>query len=168
MQSHVATTAERAGQLRSAMRVWTTGVAIVTAAHAGETHGMTVSSFTSISLDPPLIAISLNADSQTHSLVQRARAFGVTILAADQQELSERFAGEREAAGDRMAGVATETYVTGAPFIRGGLAFLDCRVTKTIGAGGNTLFVAEVVAVREDGGGLPLVYHNRGYRQLKD
>ena len=164
----MATTEERAGQLRSAMRAWTTGVTIVTATHAGETHGMTVSSFTSISLDPPLIAISLNAESHTHGLVQRAGAFGVTILAADQQELSERFAGEGEATGDRMAGLPTETYVTGAPFIRGGLAFLDCQVTKTIHAGGNTLFIAEVVAVCEDGGGLPLVYHNRAYRQLKE
>jgi len=150
------------------MRAWTTGVAIVTAAHDGRQHGMTVSSFTSISLDPPLIAISLQTSSQTQALVIRAQAFGVTILAADQQDLSERFAGRAGNDDERLDGLQTETLVTGAPFIAGGLAFLDCRVRQTIRAGMNTLFVAEVVAVSEDDRQSPLVYHDRAYRQLRD
>jgi flavin reductase (DIM6/NTAB) family NADH-FMN oxidoreductase RutF len=162
------TPAERADELRSAMRAWTTGVAIVTAVHEGEQHGMTVSSFASISLDPPLIAISLQTVSRTHELVTRAHAFGVTILAADQLELSERFAGRNEAPGDRLHGIRTETLVTGAPFIHGGLAFLDCRVQQAIQAGTNTLFLAEVAAVRGNRQALPLVYHDRAYRRLRD
>lgn len=159
---------ERADQLRSAMRAWTTGVAIVTAAHDGRRHGMTVSSFTSISLDPPLIAISLSAGSHTHDLVRSAGAFGVTILAAGQWELAERFAGRLGSDGDRLAGLPTETYITGAPFIVGGLSFLDCRVTQTVAAGMNTLFIAEVVVVRGDDHDAPLVYHDRTYRRLAD
>jgi flavin reductase len=158
----------RAEGLRSAMRAWTTGVAIVTAAYGGQQHGMTVSSFASISLDPPLIAISLQTASHTYALVSRAQAFGVTILAANQQELSERFAGRWGNDSERLDGVQTETLATGAPFIRGGLAFLDCRVMQALPAGMNTLFVAEVVAVREDDHDSPLVYHDRGYRQLRD
>ena len=92
---------EGSESLRSAMRAWTTGVAIVTAVHAGRPHGMTVSSFTSISLDPPLIVISLSTGSHTHDLIRLAGAFGVTILAASQQALSERFAGRQ--AGERIA-----------------------------------------------------------------
>ena len=157
-----------ADQLRSAMRAWTTGVAIVTASHEGKQHGMTVSSFTSVSLDPPLVVISLSKDSQTHQLVRRAGAFGVTILAASQWELSERFAGKVQSDGDRFRGLQTETFVTGAPFIKGGLAFLDCRVTQTIRAGMNTLFLAEVVAVRGDDHDSPLVYHDRAYRRLEE
>ena len=150
------------------MRAWTTGVAIVTAAYGGQQHGMTVSSFASISLDPPLIAVSLQAASQTHALVSRAQAFGVTILAAHQKELSERFAGRFGKDSERLDGVETQTLATGAPFIRGGLAFLDCRVRQAIRAGMNTLFVAEVVAVREEDHDSPLVYHDRGYRRLQE
>jgi flavin reductase (DIM6/NTAB) family NADH-FMN oxidoreductase RutF len=157
-----------AEQLRSAMRAWTTGVAIVTAAHGEQQHGMTVSSFSSIALDPPLIAISLQTDSHTRELVSLAGTFGVTILARGQEQLSERFAGHLDADVDRMQGLATETLVTGAPFIQGGLAFLDCRVTQAIGAGGNTLFIGEVLAVRADDHDEPLVYHDRGYRRLQD
>lgn len=162
------TPAERTEGLRAAMRAWTTGVAIVTAAHDGQRHGMTVSSFASISLDPPLVAISLQTASQTHALVRRAGAFGVTILAASQQGLSERFAGRNGDEGARLEGLETETLATGAPFIRGGLAFLDCRVTQAIQAGTNTLFIAEVVAIRADDHEAPLVYHDRSYRRLQD
>lgn len=127
---------------------------------------MTVSSFTSIALEPPLIIISLQTDSRTHELVSQAKAFAVTILAEDQQELSERFAGRAPDVEDRLAGIGTETLVTGAPFIKGGLAYLDCRVMQSISMGTNTLFLAEVVAARGNGAGQPLVYHDRKYHKL--
>lgn len=153
-------------QLRQSMRAWTSGVTIVTASHAGEQHGMTVSSFTSIALEPPLIIISLQTASRTHDLVAQAHAFAVTILADGQQEVSDRFAGRVPDTEDRLAGIETETLVTDAPFIKGGLAYLDCRVTETIAVGTNTLFLAEVVAARGNGEGKPLVYHDRKYRKL--
>ena len=155
-------------QLRQSMRAWSSGVTVVTAATPDEQHGMTVSSFTSIALDPPMIIISLQTVSRTHDLVIQADAFGVTILAQDQQELSERFAGRGDDEVDRLAGVETETLVTGAPFITGALAYLDCRVAQTIPVGSNTLFLAEVVAAYGDGEGQPLVYHDRKYRKLTD
>lgn len=153
--------------LRAAMRAWTSGVVVVTAAHNGERHGMTVSSFTSISLDPALIIISLQAASHTHELVSQAGTFAVTILSADQRMISERFAGRTED-GDRFDGLETETLETGAPFLKGGLAYLDCRVTQSVPSGMNTLFIAEVVAARSEGSGQPLVYHDRQYRVFKD
>ena len=155
-------------QLRRSMRAWTSGVAIVTASHAGERHGMTVSSFTSIALEPPLIIVSLQTVSRTHELVAQSNAFGVTILAEGQQEISDRFAGRMPDTEDRLAGLETETLVTGAPFIKGGLAYLDCRVSQTIEVGTNTLYLAEVVSARGDGEGRPLVYHDREYRKLDD
>ncbi len=157
-----------AEQLRTAMRAWTSGVGIVTAAYEGEQHGMTVSSFTSISLDPPLIVISLQNGSRTHQMVERAGTFGITILAADQQELSERFADRTVGMDNRLDGVATETLVTGAPFIKGGLAWLDCRVAKAVPVGMNTLFIGEVVAVRGEELNKPLIYHDRAYRRLQE
>ena len=157
-----------AEQLRTAMRAWTSGVAIVTAMYDGEQHGMTVSSFTSISLEPPLIVISLQTSSRTHGMVSRAGAFGVTILAASQEELSERFANRPPGRNHKLDGIGTATLVTGAPLIEGGLAWLDCRVTQAVPVGMNTLFIGEVVAVRGDDHDAPLVYHDRTYRQLHD
>ena len=153
-------------QLRQSMRAWVSGVTIVTASHAGERHGMTVSSFTSVALEPPLIIISLQTASRTQNLVSQANAFAVTILAEDQRELSERFAGRMGEAEDRLAGLETETLATGAPFIKGGLAYLDCRVMQSIPTGTNTLFLAEVVATGGNGAGQPLVYYDRKYHKL--
>jgi len=153
--------------LRQAMRAWTTGVAILTAAHGEEKHGMTINSFTSVALEPPLILVSLQTTTRTHRLASLAGAFGVTILSAEQKELSERFAGRLSGDEDRLAGLDTETLVTGAPLLKGGLASLDCRVVQTIPAGTNTIFLAEVVAVHsEENGRQPLVYHNRNYWKL--
>jgi flavin reductase (DIM6/NTAB) family NADH-FMN oxidoreductase RutF len=160
------TTALDPEQLRRSMRAWTSGVAIVTASHEGEQHGMTVSSFTSIALEPPLIIISLQTDSRTHDLVAGANAFAITILADDQQEISDIFAGRVLDTEDRLGGLETETLVTGAPFIKGGLAYLDCRVSQAVEAGTNTLFLAEVVAAQGTGAGQPLVYHDRKYHKL--
>lgn len=150
-------------QLRRAMRAWSSGVTIVTAAHGGSQHGMTVSSFTSVSLEPPLIIISLHTESRTHNLVSASGAFAVNILGADQRELSERFAGRLESELNRFEGLDADTLATGAPLLKGALANLDCRVRQVIPVGMNTLFLAEVVAVRGDGEGQPLLYHNHRY-----
>jgi len=153
-------------QLRQAMRAWASGVTIVTASYEGEQHGMTVSSFTSIAIEPPIIIISLQTGSRTHKLVSQSNAFAVTILAEGQQDISDRFAGRIPDAEDRFVNVETEILVTGAPFIKGGLAYLDCRVTQAIPVGSNTLFLAEVAAARGDGEGRPLVYHDGNYHEL--
>jgi len=152
-------------QLRRTMRAWSSGVTVVTAAHAGERHGMTVSSFTSVAIEPPLIIISLQSGSRTHALISQSGGFAVTVLSAQQQAISERFAGLTPNTEDRLAGLETETLVTGAPCLKGGLAYLDCRVVQTIPTGGNTLFLAEVVATRSSEG-TPLIYHNQRYYRL--
>ncbi len=152
--------------LRSAMRAWSAGVTVATASHEGQRHGMTVNSFTSISLEPALITISLQAGSRTHELVSKSRAFGLTILSEHQSEISDIFAGRVADVEDRFAGLQTETLVSGSPLIAGGLAWLDCRVVETFDAGMNTLFIAEVVAARGTGEGQPLLYHNRAYWKL--
>ena len=155
-------------KLRQAMRAWASGVTIVTAAHDGDQHGMTVSSFTSVSLEPPLVIISVQTGSRTQRLISRSNIFAVTILADGQQEISDRFAGRVPDEGNRLEGIQTETLVSGVPFIKGGLAYLDCRVTQVVPVGTNTLFVGEVVAAQGDGEGQPLVYHDRNYQKLVD
>ncbi len=154
--------------LRNAMRLWSTGVTIVTAQFQGRRHGMTVSSFTSVSLEPPLVSLSLAQASQTHELVLHAGAFGITILSSSQQEISERFAGRIPDSQDRFVGLETFSLESGAPLIEGGLAFLDCKVTASYPVGANTLIVGEVVAARSPTEGEPLLYFNRGYHRLRE
>ena len=153
-------------QLRAAMRAWTAGVTVVATTHEGQTHGMTVNSFTSISLEPAMITISLQTGSRTHELIEASRAFGLTILSTEQSEISDIFAGRVKDTEDRFTGLKTETLVTGSPLIEGGLAWMDCRLAQTFHAGTNTLLIAEVVAAKGNGEGKPLIYHNRDYWEL--
>jgi flavin reductase (DIM6/NTAB) family NADH-FMN oxidoreductase RutF len=152
--------------LRQTMRFWTTGVTIVTSTHNSIQHGMTVSSFTSVSLIPPQVLISLAQNTRTHELVTRSKAFGITILSNTQQELSDRFAGRVADELDRLAGLDTFNMATGAPLIQGGLAWLDCRVVNTLRSGTHTIFIGEVLAAKRGTGGDPLVYFNRDYTRV--
>jgi flavin reductase (DIM6/NTAB) family NADH-FMN oxidoreductase RutF len=152
-------------KLRAAMRAWSAGVTVVTAAHEGHKHGMTVNSFTSISLEPAMITVSLRGSTRTHELVSKSRVFGLTMLSAEQSKISDLFAGKMPEVEDRFMDLQTETLVTGSPLIVGGLAWLDCRVVESFNAGENTLFIAEVLAAR-DIEGQPLIYHNRKYWSL--
>lgn len=153
-------------QLRDAMRAWTTGVAVITATHNGQRYGMTVNSFTSISLEPPLVSVTLKRLTHTHELVERSGEFAITILSEEQKHLSDRFAGKIPHVADRFEGVETETLLINAPLIKGGMAYFNCRVANAFPAGENTLFIAEVVAARGEGEGDPLVYHNRVFWKL--
>lgn len=149
--------------LRAAMRAWSAGVTVATTVHEGYKHGMTVNSFTSISLDPAMITISLQQSTRTHELVSKSRVFGLTILSAGQSRISDLFAGRFPDVEDRFADLQTETLVTGSPLIVGGLAWLDCRVVQTFDAGMNTLFISEALAARSFGEDQPLIYHSRKY-----
>jgi flavin reductase (DIM6/NTAB) family NADH-FMN oxidoreductase RutF len=153
-------------KLRYAMRAWTTGVAIVTSNYADQQYGMTVNSFTSISLEPPLICVTLKRLTHTHDLVVKSGMFSVTILTSAQKELSDRFAGKMPNITNRFEGVQTETVSLDSPVFKEGMAYFDCVVVSSMPVGENTLFVAEVVDARGEGGGDPLVYHNREYWKL--
>jgi flavin reductase (DIM6/NTAB) family NADH-FMN oxidoreductase RutF len=154
--------------LRAAMRAWSAGVTVVTSIHEGVKHGMTVNSFTSISLAPPLITISLQQSSRTHELVSKSRVFGLTMLSSDQIKISNLFAGRAADIEDRFTGLQTEVLITGSPLIVGGLAWLDCQIVETFDAGMNSLFIAEVLVARGSGDGLPLIYHNLKYKGLSE
>jgi len=154
--------------LRQVMRNWASGVTVVTAKDGDQFHGMTVSAFTSISLQPPLVLVSLDKTSRTHDMVQKSQHFGVTILADDQIDVSDRFAGRIPALDDnRFLGLAIETMKSGAPFIVGGLAYMDCHIVHTYDTGLHTLFIGEVDALCIAQIGKPLLYHDQDYHNLK-
>ena len=152
--------------LRRGMRQWASGVTIVTSRHAGKQHGMTVSSFTSISLKPPLVLVSIERGRLTHELIRSSGVFGVTLLCREQQQISDLFAGRIPDHADRLAGLNTYTLATGAAFLEGGLAGLDCVVVAGHDVGDHTLFIGEVVAIQIGVDNTPLIYFNRDYHQL--
>lgn len=160
--------------LRSVMRYFPAGVTIVTARYPEDNTpcGMTVSSFTSISLDPPLIAISLKKTASTAQAILEQKAFGVSILHAKQEDLSNRFAGfdpNFEEQASRFADLNIQTAVTNAPLLTDVLNWLDCKVWAVYDGSTHHLIMGEVVAtspVDEDADHAPLLYYNRGYHSL--
>jgi flavin reductase (DIM6/NTAB) family NADH-FMN oxidoreductase RutF len=154
-------------EFRLAMRSWATGVSVVTTKYQDVRHGMTVNSFTSISLTPPLVLVSMEQKTRTHSLVEKSRIFGITILSEHQQTISDCFAGRCGDQENRFANLKTHILLTGAPFVDGGLVDLDCQVVSTFDAGTHTLFLGEVVALQSGKEDLPMIYFSRTYRRLQ-
>ena len=148
------------------MRNWVAGVTIVTTAHGAERAGMTVSSFTSVSLNPPTVLVCLNKETYAHDLVMRSDVYAVSMLALGQQELSNRFAGLDPTVTDRFAGLEIVIAETGSPLLPGAIAWLDCVVRSKHDTSTHTIFIAEVVYAWSDADKIPLAYYNRGYQVL--
>jgi flavin reductase (DIM6/NTAB) family NADH-FMN oxidoreductase RutF len=155
-----------AEDLRIAMRNWATGVCVVAVALDGVRHGMTVNTFTSLSLEPPLVMVSLERTTKTHHLLERTGCFAVTILRSDQREISDRFAGRLLDDDDRFDGLETFTLLSGAPLLAGGLSYFDCQVVSTYPAGTHTVFIGAVQAVVRGDAGAPLLYFRQDYHGL--
>ena len=151
---------------RDVLRHFPSGVTIVTIQSGDEVHGLTVSAFASISPTPPLIMVAIDHKHHAEELLQAPGAtFAVNILAADQQELSNRFAWVKDE--DRFLMGDWTTAVTGAPILANALGWLDCTIFAHYEAGTHTIYVGQVVASdvprAEEA---PLIYWNRGYREL--
>ncbi len=152
--------------LRRALRHWASGVSIATSEFEGVRHGMTVNSLASVSLEPPVILMTLQHATRTYELVRQSKIVGITFLGEGQAALSDRFAGKIPEDGDRFSGLETFTWKTGAPLIAGGTAYLDCQVRSVYPLEQSTLFILDVVAARPAADDLPLVYFNRLYHRL--
>jgi flavin reductase (DIM6/NTAB) family NADH-FMN oxidoreductase RutF len=159
-----------ADELREGMRLWATGVTLVTARHAGVQHGMTVSSFTSVSLEPALVLVSLERSARTRDLAVSSMQFAVTVLSAKQQAISDRFAGRETENEDRFAGLPIFQLPSGIPVVVDALAYFDCQIEHLYEASTHTLMVGQVQHVIVDASspadGDPLIYFNRAYRML--
>ncbi len=148
--------------LRKVFSCWATGVTVVTARASDRIHGMTVSAFTEVCLDPPLVLICADKASLTHPVIAEGRVFAVNILARDQEDLSRRFASKQEE-HRRFEGLAYQTGKTGAPLLQDTVAALDCRVVAAHDAGDHVIYVGEVEELRLSGDRQPLLYHGGRY-----
>ena len=150
--------------LKNAYARWATGVTVVTTRAGDCIHGMTVSAFTEVSLDPPLVLVCIDETSETRSVISESKVFAVNILERGQADLSMRFAA-KEDEDRRFSGVDYQTGVTGAPLLAGTVANLDCRLMDTHEVGDHFIFIGEVVALQLFDGE-PLMFHDRTYRGL--
>ena len=156
-----------AQDFKNALAHWATGVTVVTT-RSGDRHiGITASSLTSLSLEPPQILICVARKLYTHAAILESGVFAVNILNVEQVEWGMRFAGMIPENGDRFEDIDFDTATTGCAILPGVLGWLDCTVRHAYDGGDHTIFVGEVVAAGFENGP-PLLYFNRHWRQLSD
>jgi flavin reductase (DIM6/NTAB) family NADH-FMN oxidoreductase RutF len=152
------------GALRSAFGRFATGVAIVTASADTDVDvGVTINSFNSLSLDPPLILWSLRLSAASIDVFRRAEYFGINILSETQDDLCRRFASPIP---DRFSGVDRLVGMRGIPLIGGALAHIQCRTWTRYPGGDHEIFVGQVIDFGAFNGE-PLVFHGGRVRKLR-
>ena len=144
------------------MRVYPQGVTVATMAGPNGPTGLTISSFTSVSLDPPLILISIAKGSAIHDLFHEAKTYAINFLADDQKSVSDSFAG-RTRGKDRFEGLRFSMGVTGSPIIDGVRVAIECRAWKVYEGGDHSILVGEVVSAKTFNSKRPLVYYSQQY-----
>ena len=149
-------------EMKAAMRVFPQGVTVVTTAAPDGPKGITVSSFTSVSLTPPLVLVSLAKGSALHDIFVSAKTFAVNFLADDQKSVSDRFAG-RVKLEDRFQGIRSRPGTTGSPVIEGARAVIECTVWKVYDGGDHSMLIGEVVGAKTPNKKRPLVYFTQQY-----
>ncbi|HKS23884.1 MAG TPA: flavin reductase family protein [Thermoanaerobaculia bacterium] len=150
-------------QFKHALSHFASGVTIVTTEHEGTDYGLTVASFASLSLNPPLVLVCINKSSSSHDPIAKSQKFGVSILGSDQEAISGRFAAR---GGDKFAGLDVRRGSTGVPLVGNALATLECRVHEQIIGGDHSIFIGEVVDTKTREGA-PLLYFRAAYREMR-
>ena len=150
---------------RSVLGRFASGITVITAVDAdGRDVGMTVSAFSSVSLQPPLVQACVDRTASMFDALQHAERFGVNVLAAEQEALSRRFAAVESS--HRFEGVGYVRGESGVVLLDDALAHMECRVVSRVDAGDHMLFVGEVErATARDA--RPLLYYRGGYAQLE-
>lgn len=149
-------------EFKAVLGRFASGVTVVTVASEGTLHGMTASSFASVSLDPPRVLVCLSKSSRTRALL--ADTFAVNVLSADQESISRAFAHTGDKPFDTLD---HEIGVSGAPLIRGALAWIECATSSIVDGGDHDIIVGDVTGCTA-AEGQPLVYYARSYRTLGD
>lgn len=150
---------------RDIMGRFATGVTVVTTKYQnGEVTGMTANAVMSLSLDPPLVVVSVDKSATMHEALADGQCYAINILARDQEHLSNRFAtpGPKD-----FSDIDLRDGETGAPILEGTLGYLDCKLVNTLPAGDHDMFVGEIVT-GDLGEGEPLLYFAGGYRSIRD
>ena len=147
---------------KKAMSHFLSGVTVVTTEQEGTLYGMTVASFASLSLNPPLVLICVGRNMQTHDAIAAAGRFGVSILSSEQQHVSNQFASRSD---DKFKDIPYHRGASGVPLLDGAICALECRLHGQLDGGDHSIFVG-LVESAETADGAPLAYFRSGYREL--
>lgn len=150
-------------EFRAALGRFASGITVVTSRDAsGTDHGITVSAFSSVSLDPPLVLISIEKTAGSHGALVESKRFAVNILSADQQKVSDSFAFRLE---DKFEGIEWTRGAAGIVLIAGCLAHIECATASEFDGGDHTIFVGRVEKITTADGD-PLIYWMGEYRGI--
>ena len=137
------------GDFRSALRHLAGGVSVITVGRGKDITGMTVTSVSSFSVDPPTLVVSINREASSWPLLKRHGFFGINLLTADQLDVAERFAGKDGLKGaDRFAGAQWTTRVSGVPLLVGALSAIDCEAEDIIERHSHALVIGRVLDIQ--------------------
>ena len=153
-------TATAALRLREALGNFVTGVTVITTRHDDELHGLTANSFSSVSLDPPLVLFSLSRTADCFAAFESADCFAVTVLRSDQEAMSTRFATKD---ADKWSDVAWRPGEVGCPLLDGAIATFECRVRARHEGGDHIIYVGEIVTFDQGREGEPLAFFRGRY-----
>jgi len=152
-------------EFRSALSQFASGVTVVTTRDAhGKKHGITVSAFCSVSLEPPMVLICIEKSTGSHYAFGESGAFVVNILASSQSDVSEHFASRVD---EKFGDVEHTLNEDGVPVLTDAIATLRCTLRHSLDGGDHSIFVGLVETV-EVKGGSPLIYFDRGYHELQN
>jgi flavin reductase (DIM6/NTAB) family NADH-FMN oxidoreductase RutF len=146
-------------EFRNALGRFASGITIVTTVHEGEVHGMTANGFVSVSLDPPLVLVSIDHRTRMHQVLPKTKKYGISILKHDQEEVSQHFAGRP------LEKPPEFFWQDEIPLIKDSVAYLLCDVVDEHIAGDHTLYIGKVewISYKEEE---PLLYYGGKYRFL--
>ncbi len=152
-------------EFRRALGRFASGVTVVTARDAsGKLHGITVSAFCSVSLEPPLILVCIDKNTDSHYALTQTDSFVVNILREDQQYISDRFASYLP---DKFEAVGYNLGINDLPILEDALANLECRRVNSHENGDHTIFVGQIERATINDG-KPLIYWQSNYRNLRN
>jgi len=152
------------GGFRGAMRHLAGGVSVITAGRGKDMTGMTVTSVSSLSVDPPTLIVSINRGSSSWPILKRLGVFGVNILTADQLDIAERFTGKDGLKGaDRFTGAEWMTRVSGVPLLVGALAAVDCEVEEIVERHSHAIVIGRVLDMQNSTRTAALAYWQGQY-----
>lgn len=150
-------------ELRRVMGHFATGVSIITTVSKdGQLAGLTANALTSVSLVPPLLLICVDKKAESYPHFAESKLFTVNVLAADQEDLSRRFA---TSGGNKFEGVSYRTGANGAAILNHVLAFMECRIVGEYEGGDHTIYIGEVEEASTTEGD-PLLFYRGGYRSI--
>ncbi|HTK06903.1 MAG TPA: flavin reductase family protein [Ktedonobacteraceae bacterium] len=150
-------------EFRRALGHFASGVTVITTQHQGQLHGTTVSSFCSLSLQPPLVLVGIDLQATIHDLIVESEVFAVNILAEHAETISRHFA---RRIPDKFSTIPYTLGKLGVPLLEDALTSLECRLVTRYPGGDHSIFIGEVISITSQPHRQPLLYFRSGYGRL--